>query len=157
MYRMSGQWDDISQCEAWISQQINQPESFQFTIEIPNNSTEECKDKSQKSNIIGFIGTPALPESESRQKILKEIGFMLHPSVWGNGYASEALQGFVKAIFENQNNLTHLIAGVDEGNIASNRVIEKSGFKKVERKIYENKTLGKRVLLKYELAKSNLQ
>lgn len=78
---------------------------------------------------------------------------MLHPHVWGKGYASEALQGLIKAVFEKNNNLTHLIASADEGNRASNRVIEKIGFRKVERMEYENKTLGKRTLVKYELTK----
>lgn len=156
MYSMSGQWDNISQSEAWISEQINQPDSFQFTIELPSDTTEEGTGKSPNPKIIGFIGTPASPESEAHQKVLREIGFMLHPHVWDKGYASEALQGLIKAIFEKQNSLTHLIAKADEGNRASNRVIEKNGFRKVERMEYENKTLGKRVLLKYELAKPNL-
>lgn len=112
------------------------------------------EDKPPKPKVIGFIGTPTLPESESHQKVLREIGFMLHPHVWGKGYASEALQGLIKAIFENNKSLTHLMATVDEGNEASNRVIEKSGFRKVERMEYENKTLGKRTLVKYELAMS---
>lgn len=153
MYSMSGKWDDISQSETWISQQINQPDSFQFTIELPSEATKEGTDKSLKPKIIGFIGTPALPESEAHHKVVREIGFMLHPHVWGKGYASEALQGLIKAIFEKHSSLTHLIASADEGNRASNRVIEKSGFRNVERMEYENKTLGKRMLLKYELAK----
>jgi len=144
---MSGQWNDISQTEAWISQHINHPDTLQFTIEIPSDTTKEPK-------IIGSIGTlPVLPESEEHQKVHREIGFMLHPHVWGKGYASEALQGLVKAIFEKNKNWTYLIAAADEGNRASNRVIEKVGFKKVERMEYENKTLGKRTLVKYELVK----
>jgi RimJ/RimL family protein N-acetyltransferase len=143
---MSGQWNDISQSEAWILQQITQPDSLQFTIEISSDTTEEPK-------IIGSIGTLVLPESEEHQKIVREIGFMLHPHVWGKGYASEALQGLIKAIFEKNKDWTHLIARADEGNRASNRVIEKSGFKKVEQMEYENMTLGKRTLVKYELAK----
>jgi len=149
---MSGRWDDISQTEAWISQQISQPDSFQFTIELPQDASEDT-DKSLKPKIIGSIGTPAWSESEVYHKVLREIGFMLHPHVWGKGYASEALEGLIKAIFEKDNDLTHLIARADEGNRASNRVIEKSGFRKVERVEYENKTLGKRFLLKYELTK----
>jgi RimJ/RimL family protein N-acetyltransferase len=143
---MSGQWNDISQSEAWISQQISHPDSLQFTIEILSDTTEEPK-------IIGSIGTLVLPESEEHQKVVREIGFMLHPHVWGKGYASEALQGLIKAVFEKNKYWTHLIARADEGNRASNRVIEKNGFKKVEQMEYENKTLGKRTLVKYELAK----
>jgi len=148
---MSGQWNDISQSEAFISKQISQPDNLQFTIELPSDATEEGTVKSPTPKIIGSIGTLFLPESESDQNV-REIGFMLHPHAWGKGYASEALQGLIKAIFENKI-WTLLIARADEGNRASNRVIEKSGFKKVERMEYENKTLGKRTLLKYELAK----
>ena len=149
---MSGQWNDISQSEAWISQSISQPDTLQFTIELLSDAVEGTS-KSPTPKIIGFIGTLILPESESYQGVLREIGFMLHPHAWGKGYASEALQGLIKNIFE-KSDWTHLIARADEGNRASNRVIEKTGFKKVEQVEYENRTLGKRTLLKYELAKS---
>lgn len=32
--------------------------------------------------------------------MLPEIGYMLRPSVWGRGYATEALRGFIKFYWE---------------------------------------------------------
>jgi len=112
-------------------------------------------DKSPKRKVICSIGMPTLSESEPGKKVLKEIGFTLHPDAWGKGYASEALQWLIKTIFE-KSSVTHLIASADEGNMPSCNLLEKSGFKKVDRMEYENKTLGKGTLLKYELAKPEL-
>lgn len=57
------------------------------------------------------------------------IGYLLSESVWGQGLASELVQGFVDWCSETEISL--IIAGVERGNSASRRVLEKSGFKAV--------------------------
>jgi len=52
------------------------------------------------------------------------LGYLLSEAVWGQGLASELVAGLVRALPSG----TRLIGGVDPGNPASARVLEKAGF-----------------------------
>lgn len=54
------------------------------------------------------------------------IGYMLLPSVWGRGYAVEALRAFLE--HARASGYTHLTASVDPRNDASIRVLDRLGF-----------------------------
>jgi ribosomal-protein-alanine N-acetyltransferase len=56
-----------------------------------------------------------------------EIGYWLGHEHWGHGILSEALPAFIRHAFEHFD-VVRLFAGVFEGNEASARVLEKSGF-----------------------------
>lgn len=58
------------------------------------------------------------------------IGYCSGPAYWGNGYMTEALRAVVAELFA----LGHeeILIGAMADNIASNRVIEKVGFTRVE-------------------------
>lgn len=65
-----------------------------------------------------------------------EVGYMLDPRLWGRGLASEALQVFVEhwRSLCNDNGLhTRLTAIVEPENVASQKVLEKGGFKERRR------------------------
>ncbi|GAA3856889.1 GNAT family N-acetyltransferase [Celeribacter arenosi] len=53
------------------------------------------------------------------------IGYLLAEAAWGQGFASELVTGFVCAA---QGRPLRLVGGVDGGNPASARVLEKAGF-----------------------------
>lgn len=53
---------------------------------------------------------------------------MLHPSVWGNGYATEAVGAFVSHFWQARPDLDTIEAKVDEENPQSARVLVKCGF-----------------------------
>lgn len=53
---------------------------------------------------------------------------MLHPCVWGNGYATEAVGAFVKHFWQARPDLDVIEAKVDEENPQSARVLVKCGF-----------------------------
>ena len=72
-----------------------------------------------ESEIIGWAGLQYLPELEET-----EVGFLLSPSHWGKGYATEAAQASLRFGFENFD-FDHIIALVHPENLASRRVIEK--------------------------------
>lgn len=55
------------------------------------------------------------------------VGYRFDPELWGQGYATEALQAAVEFIFTHTE-LDRLHATADVRNIASNRVLEKCGF-----------------------------
>lgn len=67
--------------------------------------------------VIGEVGAGRLPD----------FGFMLHPDVWGRGFATEASRAFIRYAF-NQTAATELCADVDPRNLASLRVLAKLGF-----------------------------
>ena len=67
-------------------------------------------------DVIGKFGAWKLPE----------FGFLLDPSHWGKGYASEAMVAFI----EHRRSLgaTELTADVDPRNLSSIRLLERHGF-----------------------------
>ena len=58
----------------------------------------------------------------------KEINYLIGQDYWGNGYATEAMNALINYCF-NTMKLERLIAFAKPENIASNRVIQKLGFK----------------------------
>ncbi len=63
-----------------------------------------------------------------------EVKYAFLPEVWGHGIATEFVQGLAKwAMSAHQ--LNHMIATVAPGNLASQRVLAKSGFRHTEARI----------------------
>ena len=56
-----------------------------------------------------------------------EIGYGLHPEHWGKGYATEAVRALCDWAAK-QAGVTRIEAETDADNLASQRVLEKSGF-----------------------------
>jgi [ribosomal protein S5]-alanine N-acetyltransferase len=56
-----------------------------------------------------------------------ELGYLLKRSAWGKGYATEVATALIKWIFE-ATNLSHVIAFAEEENVASRKVLEKTGM-----------------------------
>ena len=67
----------------------------------------------------------------TQQDGIFQVGYIFSPSVWGQGYGTEACTGLVAAIRSNP--MTRKITSfVDAENIPSMRVLEKSGFIRTE-------------------------
>ena len=77
------------------------------------------------SELIGLMILASLPDGVDRPTV--HIGYLLAEKVWGKGVASELVAGFVSAM--DQKVPVRLIGGVDRGNPASARVLQKAGFK----------------------------
>lgn len=71
---------------------------------------------------IGFFGPPRDAEVE--------IGYGIVPSRQGRGYATEALRAMIAMAWADARVRT-VAAGTDPGNIASQRVLEKAGFRRI--------------------------
>ena len=56
-----------------------------------------------------------------------EIGYFLKPSAWGRGYATEICKRMLQFAFQDVA-LDEVVASVDEGNVASKKVLEKCGL-----------------------------
>lgn len=72
---------------------------------------------------LGMLGANA----DWRPHRQVEVGYSLLPQYWGKGYTSEALQALCQFL-TGQCEFHKLKASVVEGNWASRRVLEKSGF-----------------------------
>jgi RimJ/RimL family protein N-acetyltransferase len=118
--------------------------NLEFSVAITNKlgrlvsglaSLEEAQEWTQKvttgsKSLIYAILLPSSP------KIIGVVGlnihsrllFYLHPTVWGQGYATEAVIGFEKLLFEKQPERSILVAGIPDGNTASGKILKKCGF-----------------------------
>ncbi|WP_432663674.1 GNAT family N-acetyltransferase [Wukongibacter baidiensis] len=80
----------------------------------------------QSGEIIGFCGIGGIAYDRSKNEVFYSIG----KDHWGKGYATEAAKAMLKYAFE-ELELDNIIAAVHPENIASNRVLQKIGLKKV--------------------------
>ena len=81
---------------------------------------------SRTSKTIGFGGL-VHPGNQD----LAEVKYAFFPEVWGRGIATEFVLGLKKWAMS-AHGLTHMIATVAPENVASQRVLVKSGFRKIE-------------------------
>ena len=97
---------DIEVTRLWLEQMLARVDagSEPFVIEFEGRA-------------IGEVGAGKLPE----------FGFMLHPSYWGRGIATEAARAFIAYAFETTST-DRLTADVDPRNAASLGVLRNLGF-----------------------------
>lgn len=75
-----------------------------------------------EDRLIGFVN-----EVERKDSSM-ELGYVIHPSFWGRGYATEMLNAIIRMLFED--GFLEIITGAFEENTASIRVMEKCGMRK---------------------------
>ncbi|KAK2606157.1 hypothetical protein QQS21_003440 [Conoideocrella luteorostrata] len=88
--------------------------------------TDENRSSSEPT-IIGGIGFRFLDDVRYRTWVL---GYFITPSAWGKGYATEAVAAAVRWTFETWPGLCRVEAEAYASNLASVRVLEKSGFRR---------------------------
>lgn len=76
-----------------------------------------------KSNIIGTVGFNNYTKNHRAN-----LGYDLQKEYWNNGYITEALKAIIDFGFNNLE-INRIEAEVMQGNIASEKVLEKLGFK----------------------------
>lgn len=113
-----GEYNPIHQMsKAELEKMLDNPTDFQpFIIEKKDNSK------------IGFIAHFNVIHTGTGTKQL-EVGYSLIPKERGKGYGTEALQIMLDYLFLSKN-VTRIQVQTDVRNAASQRVIEKVGFKK---------------------------
>lgn len=70
--------------------------------------------------IIGFANMVEIKDKSI------EIGYVIHPIYWNQGYATETLTALIQKLFEM--GYEEVLTGAFEENIASQRVMQKSGM-----------------------------
>lgn len=97
--------ETLDQTRVWLDAMIaNGPDQPDFVIELDGR-------------VVGKAGFFALPD----------IGYILHPDVWGRGLAAEAVVAAIDHVF-GAHDLEALTADVDPENAASIRLLERLGF-----------------------------
>lgn len=97
--------ESLAQTEEWLGGMIDAPadESDDFIV-------------TRVGEVIGKLGAWRLPE----------IGYILDPSVWGQGYAREALSAFIE--HRRRCGSVELTADTDPRNIGSRELLRRCGF-----------------------------
>ena len=97
--------ETLEQTRAWMDAMIaNGPDHPDFVIEL-------------NGRVVGKAGFYVMPD----------VGYILHPDVWGQGLAAEAVGAAVDHVFRTRDVET-LTADVDPENAASIRLLERLGF-----------------------------
>jgi [ribosomal protein S5]-alanine N-acetyltransferase len=94
---------------------------------IKNNDSYAVVLKSE-DKVIGGVGLHNRTPDESLKDLKqREIGYVLNPKYWGQGFVPEAAQALIKYGFEAMN-LDLIWCGHYDFNMRSRRVVEKCGF-----------------------------
>jgi RimJ/RimL family protein N-acetyltransferase len=66
---------------------------------------------------------------------MPHVGFWLLRRAWGKGFATEAARAMVNLVFARKD-VEHVLSGYFDGNRASERVLEKTGFRQVSKDMH---------------------
>jgi len=103
------------------SPDIAKSEAFLKKLMRGVSDTEEEYVLDLDGRLIGKAGVWAKPE----------VGYILHPDHWGQGYVTDALRAILRRAFAKWPDLPHLTAEIDPRNLPSARVLTRLGFKLV--------------------------
>lgn len=113
---------EMEKVERSIQHQIDHWERFGYglwAVTLPGSG-----------QLLGWCGLEFLPDTNET-----EVGYLLSTPFWGRGYATEAASASVE-FGRNEIGLREIVGLTDPLNIASQRVLEKSGLKFTGRQVY---------------------
>ena len=119
-------------CNEWISKWIVEAQKLSYN---DDPTVEYLAYTIQLKNLETVIGSVGCSYYEDFKKV--GITYFIGAKYRNNGYASEAVKAYIKYFFQHYG-IDELIATVREENISSWKVIEKSGFRLTERKMYKD-------------------
>ncbi|HCB01718.1 MAG TPA: hypothetical protein DEP19_04985 [Anaerolineae bacterium] len=111
----------MEKVERYINHQISHWETYKY-----GHWAVTIRETGQ---LMGWDGLEFLPDTNET-----EVGYLFSKEFWGKGYATEATKEAVK--FGIENGLKEIIGLTDPENIASQRVLEKSGLSFTRRQFY---------------------
>ncbi|MGM0620542.1 MAG: GNAT family N-acetyltransferase [Bacteroidota bacterium] len=101
-----------------------------------------------------FVGNIGIHPADDVYRKSAEIGYFIGEPYWDKGIATQAVKQMVEYVFSHFD-IVRIYTGIFEYNIASQRVLEKCGFKKeavFEKAVFKNNQLWGEV--RYALIKS---
>ena len=145
--RIDSQAETPTLTREWIQKVTTTEKSFLFAIELssPLNSTvtfDASKDEdTTKSNVIGTCGIFIFPE----------VGYILDNPYWRNGYATEAVQGFLRLYWAKfpdgyldveGDEKDYVLARVNIENLASESILKKCGLFLLREEVQKDEKTG---------------
>ena len=100
----------------------------------------------EEERYIGCCGLRTAPDEKAAH-----LGYYFARPYWRRGLASEASKAFVEVAFRRLE-LLKVVAGVEEGNLASEHILQKFGFTYTSR---EEIPVSGRIILSYELSRTD--
>lgn len=100
-------------------------------------------------NFIGWSGLKFITDAENNQSNFYDVGYRLHPSYWGRGYATETAKASLDFGFKTLQ-VKEIIGTCHEENKASRRILEKCGLKFVEKFKWNDLTCDWLIITKEE-------
>jgi RimJ/RimL family protein N-acetyltransferase len=150
---MKGRWTSVQESRDSITSSLSLSQGMSFVITLD-----------QSSEFAREIDASALPTVDGALVLGNlgvvrdgEVGYQLHPAVWGRGVAPEVLKKFIPAYFDAFDDAEKLIAYTDSLNVRSTRVLEKLGFTSLISKPYESVQLGMRMACKWEVSRGEVK
>jgi RimJ/RimL family protein N-acetyltransferase len=150
---MKGRWTSVQESRDSITSSLSLSQSLCFVITLdPSSEFARELDASVLPTVDGALVLGSLGVVRDG-----EVGYQLHPAVWGKGIAPEVLSEFILAYFDAFGDAEKLFAYTDSLNVRSTRVLEKSGFKSLLSEPYESVELGTRVGCKWEVSRGDVK
>ena len=142
-----------SQSREWVEARLKSGRCWSFVVELlPADGAADGQDSTSNHSppmtkkFIGMCGAHRIPE----------MGYMFDPSVWGQGYATEAVKGFLEAYWEafpegfpglEGEEKDYLTAVTDKTNSGSVKVLEKNGFEYWKEQEQMDDSTGEKVMI----------
>lgn len=101
--------------------------------------------KKDSGEFIGRAGLIHLAMNEDQDEI--EVGYQLHKKYWGHGYATEITKALIEWGFKHLQ-LEFIVAVIQPENIASQKVLEKSGMIYIGKTNYYDREVSKFKIVK---------
>lgn len=117
----------VEDAESYIPRTFHDDDSaaYPHAVAILLKPGFPCNPSTTEPLIIGGMGVRPMADVFYRTW---ELGYYLSPSVWRQGYGTEALSAFTIWMFKTWPLLNRVQACTYEGNIASQKLLQKCGF-----------------------------
>ncbi|KAL7950698.1 acyl-CoA N-acyltransferase [Trichoderma barbatum] len=117
----------VADAEGFIQQTVHDDDSaaYPHSAAILIKAGCPCNPSPTEPLLVGGIGTHPLGDILYRTW---DLGYYLSPSVWRQGYGTEALNAFTRWVFETWPKLNRIQAQAYESNAASQKLLQKCGF-----------------------------
>lgn len=135
-------------CSKWIANWIKEAQEFAIRNNPYMDYLAYAISLKNQNVVVGSVGCSYYDD-------LQEIGitYFIGNQYRNNGFAVEAVKAYTNFFFQHYN-VHKMIATIRDENIPSWKVIEKSGFKLTEKKMYKDINDAKEVLYRfYEMKK----
>lgn len=125
-----GRLTEVTQYQSWGPNELRDTKEFIKMVldqqkQLPRRDYEFAVIEKSSNQLIGGCGIRKKSEVFNDA----DFGYTFHPSRWGQGLGTETTRGLIRFGFERLQ-LNRIWAIVDTRNLASIRVLEKSGLKR---------------------------